>query len=70
MKYRLYMNGRLAARGPVDIGTDYAGGSTERWFYDYRDLTQLMHKGGQRDRRRGLPALADRVHRLPRAVRA
>ncbi len=45
VKYRLYVNGRLAARGPVNIGTDYAGGSTERWFYDYRDLTPLMHKG-------------------------
>jgi hypothetical protein len=45
VKYRLYVNGRLAARGPVDIGTDYAGGSTERWFYDYRDLTQFFHKG-------------------------
>ena len=39
VKYRLYINGRLVSRGPVDMGRDYAGGSTRRWFYDYRDLT-------------------------------
>ena len=44
-KYRLYVNGRLASRGPVDIGMDYAGGSTHRWFYDCRDLTAYFHKG-------------------------
>ncbi len=45
VKYRLYINGRLVSRGPVDIGVDFAGGSTERWFYDYRDLTTFFHKG-------------------------
>ena len=43
-KYRLYVNGRLASRGPVDIGLDYGGGNTGRWFYDYRDLTPLFTK--------------------------
>jgi alpha-L-rhamnosidase len=45
MKYRLYVNGRLAARGPVDIGRDYQGGDTHRWFYDGRDLTPFFTKG-------------------------
>ena len=44
-KYRLYVNGRLVSRGPVDIGRDYAGGDTRRWFYDYRDLTPYFTKG-------------------------
>ena len=44
-KYRLYVNGRLASRGPVDIGRDFAGGQTHRWFYDTRDLTPLFVKG-------------------------
>jgi alpha-L-rhamnosidase len=45
MKYRLYVNGRLVSRGPVDIGRDYAGGSTHRWFYDFRELTPFFAKG-------------------------
>ncbi|HUZ07841.1 MAG TPA: alpha-L-rhamnosidase C-terminal domain-containing protein, partial [Candidatus Paceibacterota bacterium] len=45
MKYLLYVNGRLVSRGPVDIGRDYAGGSTEHWFYDARDLTPYFVKG-------------------------
>ena len=44
-KYRLYVNGRLVSRGPVDIGSDYAGGSTHRWFYDCRDLTPFFRVG-------------------------
>jgi len=44
-KYRLYINGRLVSRGPVDMGSDYAGGSTHRWFYDFRDLTSFFRKG-------------------------
>jgi len=44
-KYRLYVNGRLVSRGPVDIGKDYAGGSTGRWFYDCRNLSAYFHKG-------------------------
>jgi alpha-L-rhamnosidase len=45
IKYRLYVNGRLVVRGPVDIGMDYAGGNTHRWFYDWRDLTPFFHQG-------------------------
>ena len=45
MKYRLWINGKLVSRGPADIGRDYAGGSTHRWFYDYRDLATFFHKG-------------------------
>ncbi|MEI7535323.1 MAG: alpha-L-rhamnosidase C-terminal domain-containing protein [Verrucomicrobiae bacterium] len=44
-KYFLYVNGRLVARGPVDIGRDYAGGSTRHWFYDCRDLTPYFVEG-------------------------
>jgi len=44
-KYRLYINGRLVARGPVDQGRDYFGGGTGRWFYDGRDLTPYFTKG-------------------------
>ena len=45
VKYLLYVNGRLVSRGPVDIGRDYAGGQTHRWFYDFRDLTPFFTKG-------------------------
>ncbi len=45
MKYLLYVNGRLVARGPVDMGRDYAGGSTRKWFYDCRDLTPYFVEG-------------------------
>jgi len=45
IKYELYVNGRLVSRGPVDMGRDYAGGDTHRWFYDYRDLTPFFTKG-------------------------
>lgn len=44
-KYRLYINGRLVSRGPVDIGTDFVGGSTRHWFYDYRDLSAFFKRG-------------------------
>ncbi len=45
MKYRLWINGKLVSRGPADIGRDYAGGQTRKWFYDYRDLTPFLHQG-------------------------
>jgi hypothetical protein len=45
VKYQLYINGRLVARGPVDQGGDFAGGGTRRWFYDYRDLTSFFSQG-------------------------
>ncbi len=44
-KYRLYINGRLVSRGPVDIGRDYDRGNTHHWFYDYRDLTLYFVAG-------------------------
>ena len=53
-KYRLYINGRLVSRGPVDIGYDYTEAaakrdpnevSTKRWFYDSRDLTPFFTEG-------------------------
>lgn len=44
-KYRLYVNGRLVSRGPVDMGRDYVGGDTHRWFYDCRDLTPFFQRG-------------------------
>jgi hypothetical protein len=52
--YRLYINGRLVSRGPVDIGYEYTEAaakidinkvSTKRWFYDYRNLTPFFTKG-------------------------
>lgn len=43
--FQLYVNGRLADRGPADSGRDYDGGTTGRWFYDCRDLTPLFHRG-------------------------
>ena len=45
MVYRLYVNGRLVSRGPVDMGRDYQGGSTHRWFYDTRDLSAYFKAG-------------------------
>ena len=59
-KYRLYVNGRLVSRGPVDMGRDYAGGKTHRWFYDYSRPDALFHPRQERHRRRSLPSLADR----------
>jgi hypothetical protein len=44
-KYRLYVNGRLVSRGPVDQGRDYFGGGTNHWFYDVRDLTPYLTEG-------------------------
>jgi hypothetical protein len=42
---RLYVNGRLVARGPDDGGQDYPGTQTGRCFVDYRDLTPYFRKG-------------------------
>lgn len=44
-KYRLWINGRLVSRGPADIGRDFAGGSTRRWFYDCRDIGPFLQEG-------------------------
>jgi alpha-L-rhamnosidase len=43
--YLLFVNGHQAARGPADAGHDYSGVSSNRKFYDMRDLTPLFHKG-------------------------
>jgi alpha-L-rhamnosidase len=45
--YRLYVNGRLAARGPSNFGSDVMGGgpNSKLWFYDFRDLTSFFHAG-------------------------
>ncbi len=44
--YRLYVNGKLVARGPADIGRDYDRGKDgPQWLYDYRDLTPFLHAG-------------------------
>jgi len=45
INYRLYVNGKLASRGPADFGRDYDGTPTGRWFYDCRDLTRFFHTG-------------------------
>jgi hypothetical protein len=42
---RIYVNGRLAARGPDDGGQDYPGQQTGKWFVNYRDLTPFFRKG-------------------------
>jgi alpha-L-rhamnosidase len=46
VRYRIFINGRLAGRGPVDIGGDYRDKAKPRhWFYDSCDLTGYFHKG-------------------------
>ncbi len=42
---RVYVNGRLVARGPDDGGQDYPGQQTNRWIVNYRDLTPYFYKG-------------------------
>jgi alpha-L-rhamnosidase len=44
-KYRLWVNGTLASRGPADHGRDYFKGSTGWWFYDVRDLAGFFTAG-------------------------
>ncbi len=44
-RYRLFINGHLVSRGPVDMGRDYAGGNTHRWFYDVRELQTYLQAG-------------------------
>jgi len=59
-RYKLYINGRLASRGPADAGQDGAWGGKVRnalgrcgkidlssgiIFYDFRDLTMFFRKG-------------------------
>ncbi len=45
VRYRLWINGKLAARGPADIGRDYSGTATGHWLYDCRNLTPYFHAG-------------------------
>ena len=42
---RIYVNGRLAARGPDDGGQDYPGQQTGKWFVNTNDLTPYFRQG-------------------------
>ncbi len=44
-RYRLWINGKLAARGPADAGRDYDTPAPGPWFVDVRDLSKLFKKG-------------------------
>ena len=44
-RYRMWINGRLAARGPADSGRDYDSGPCGPWLLDVRSLTQYFKKG-------------------------
>lgn len=43
--FRLYINGKLASRGPVDNGRDFTKYDSGHWFYEGRDLTSFFHSG-------------------------
>lgn len=44
--YRLYINGKLVARGPADMGRDYDREErAPRWMYDYRDISGSLKAG-------------------------
>lgn len=43
--YRLWINGRLVARGPADIGMDYHRVPTGKWFYDTVELAPYLKRG-------------------------
>jgi hypothetical protein len=45
--YRLWVNGRLVARGPADPGNDYSPRTrwSHQWLYDVRDLTPFFRQG-------------------------
>ncbi|MBS1707180.1 MAG: alpha-L-rhamnosidase N-terminal domain-containing protein, partial [Armatimonadetes bacterium] len=43
--YRLWINGRLVARGPADAGRDYDSSAPGPWFDDLRDVTRFMRQG-------------------------
>ncbi len=45
-KYRLYVNGAMAGRGPAEVGGDYDNRQpSDWWFYDHYDLTPFFHAG-------------------------
>jgi hypothetical protein len=43
--YRLWVNGKLVSRGPVDMGPAWGGKQPSPWLYDVRDLTGAFHAG-------------------------
>ncbi len=45
VRYRMWINGRLAARGPADSGRDYDSGPCGPWLEDVRDLSSFFTKG-------------------------
>lgn len=45
VRYRMWVNGKLASRGPADVGRDYDSGPCGPWFEDVRDLTRFFHRG-------------------------
>jgi len=45
VRYRMWVNGVLASRGPADVGRDYDSPPCGPWFEDVRDLTWLFHEG-------------------------
>ena len=44
-RYRLYVNGHLASRGPADAGRDYTGVTSGKHLFDCRDLTSFFRSG-------------------------
>ncbi|MEI8282806.1 MAG: hypothetical protein WCG75_10410, partial [Armatimonadota bacterium] len=45
VRYRMWINGKLAARGPADSGRDYDSGPSGPWLEDVRDLSLYFTKG-------------------------
>ena len=45
ISYRLWVNGKLASRGPSDIGMDYNRTPSGKWFFEVSDLTALLKRG-------------------------
>ncbi len=45
VRYRMWINGKLAARGPADIGRDYDSGPCGPWLEDVRNLSSYFRKG-------------------------
>ena len=45
VRYRMWINGVLASRGPADVGRDYDSPPCGPWFEDVRDLTRFFVPG-------------------------
>ena len=45
VRYRLWINGHLIARGPADTGRDYDSGAPGPWFDDVRTVSRFLVKG-------------------------